>query len=306
MASIFEIARRAFRSLPVVREARQRRAELAWAADTQRRVAQEAFSAGLLREDRYRNPRRLHQFEHQVFSQNGEDGAIREIFRRVGESDRTFLEMGVGTGQVNNTAFLLTQGWNGWWLDGDARSVALIRSHFAEPLAGGRLRLLQAFITAENAAECLRRLAVPSTVDLLSVDLDRNTYWILAALLEVVRPRVLVVEYNATYPPDVDWKVEYAPARWWNRTSYFGASLGAYEDLCRRHGLALVGCDLHGVNAYFVREDLCGDRFERPFTAATHYEPARYFLIRTHGHPPCFSDVPNAAVAGQGDSSENP
>jgi hypothetical protein len=302
MPSIPAFARRLYRWFPVVRELRQLRVELADATAVYRRIAQEDFVTRLLREDRYRSPKRLNRHEHQVFSQNGEDGIIREIFRRVGARDRTFLELGVGNGQVNNTTFLLTQGWNGYWLEGSPRSVGLIRRGFATPLATGQLKLLQAVATAENAVECLKRLGVPPEIDLLSVDLDRNTYWVLAAILEHIRPRAAVVEYNATYPPDLDWKAAYDPGRWWNRTSYFGASLKAYEQVCRQHGLALVGCDLHGVNAFFVREDLCGDRFETPFTAETHYEPARYYLARTHGHPPCFSDLESPPAAASGES----
>jgi hypothetical protein len=145
-------------------------------------------------------------------------------------------------------------------------------------------------VTRENVSQSLVQLGVPAEIDLLSLDVDRNTYWILSAVLPALRPRVLVVEYNATFPPDVEWTVEYDATRWWNRSSYFGASLKAYELLARQHGLCLVGCDLTGVNAFFVRQELCGDRFEEPFAAETHYEPARYFLARTHGHPPCFTD----------------
>jgi hypothetical protein len=268
-----------------------------------RLIAQEEFVARLLREERYRDTKRLNRHEHQVFSQNGEDGMIREIFRRIGTGNRTFLELGVGNGQVNNTTFLLAQGWKGYWLEANAGSVSAIRRDFATPLATAQLTLLHAMATVDGASECLTRLGVPPELDLLSVDVDRNTYWVLAALLRVLRPRVAVVEYNASYPADIDWKAEYDAGRWWNRTSYFGASLKAYEELCRSHGLALVGCDLHGVNAFFVREDLCGDRFEKPFTAETHYEPARYYLIRAHGHPPCFSDLQSRSSAGLEDGS---
>ena len=235
--------------------------------------------------------KRLNRFEHQVFSQNGEDGILREVFRRIGTTDRTFLEFGVGDGQRNNTTFLLTQGWRGWWIEGDERSAAAIRRVFARPLAGSQLALLHWMVTAENIAEAFRRLQVPAEIDLLSLDIDRNTWHALAATLPIVRPRALVVEYNATYPADVDWKVEYAADRWWDRTSYFGASLKAFERLGEQHGYALVGCELSGVNAFFVRRELCGDRFEAPFTAENHYEPARYYLARTHGHPPNFSDL---------------
>lgn len=310
MPSILEFARRLYQGMPLVRELRQLRAAVVDTVGAHRRIAQEEFVARLLREDRYDGTKRLNRHEHQVFSQNGEDGIIREIFRRAGARDGTFLELGVGDGQVNNTTFLLTQGWKGYWLEGNPRSVSTIRRDFAKPLATAQLQLVHAIATAETVAESLERLGVPREIDLLSVDLDRNTYWVLSALLRVIQPRVAVVEYNATYPADLNWKAEYSPTPWWSGTSYFGASLKAYEELCRTHGLALVGCDLHGVNAFFVRQDLCDEQFEAPFTAESHYEPARYYLIRTHGHQPRFSDLgptpPDASGAAGAAPSRRP
>ncbi|MBA3317314.1 MAG: hypothetical protein H0T50_04400 [Gemmatimonadales bacterium] len=291
---IRDLVRRLYHQSPVVRELEAIEKQLAPAA-APARILQEEFVARLLEQDRYTQSKRLNRHEHQVFSQNGEDGVIREIYRRIGPGSREFLEMGVGNGQVNNTTFLLAQGWRGHWIEGDLRSVESIRRDFTEPLTSARLKLIHAMVTAEAVPAYLRQLGVSRDLDLLSLDLDRNTYWILEALLQVLRPRVAVVEYNATYPPDLEWKVEYDPRAWWNRTSYYGASLKAYELLCRAHGLCLVGCDLHGVNAFFVREELCGDRFEQPFTAEAHYEPGRHYLIGAPAHPPCFSDRVTAA-----------
>jgi hypothetical protein len=55
----------------------------------------------------------------------------------------------------------------------------------------------------------------------LSIDIDRNTYWVWAAL-GAYRPRIAAIEYNATFPPDVDWKIEYRPELARSGTSYFG------------------------------------------------------------------------------------
>jgi hypothetical protein len=81
----------------------------------------------------------------------------------------------------------------------------------------------------------------------------------------------------------------YNPEWSWRGDSYYGASLKALEKLGVDKGYRLVGCSLSGVNAFFVRDDLCGDHFHAPYTAEEHYEPPRYFLCRTlAGHPPGF------------------
>jgi hypothetical protein len=280
-----------YRRLPLLRELSALQGALPLQLAGVQRLLQEELVHRLLQDPRYAASKRLNRHEHQVFSQNGEDGILREIFRRIEVRDRTFLEIGVGDGRTNNTTFLLVQGWRGQWIEGRATSASAIRQRFRQPLADGRLTLLQAEVTAENVADLLRQGGTPAEPDLVSLDIDRNTWWVLSAALKVLRPRVLAVEYNATYPPDIDWVVEYDGSRWWNRTSYFGASLKAFERLCRENRLRLVGCDLSGVNAFFVREELAGNHFEEPATAEALYEPARYYLARTHGHPPEFTDL---------------
>lgn len=96
---------------------------------------------------RYDDPKKLNRFEHQVFSQNGEDGIIAEIFRRIGTTSREFVEVGAGYGLENNTAFLLLQGWSGGWIEAEPRLIEFIKEQFCEPLRAKHLRLTQAFVT---------------------------------------------------------------------------------------------------------------------------------------------------------------
>jgi hypothetical protein len=133
-------------------------------------------------------------------------------------------------------------------------------------------------------------LGVPRYFDLLSLDIDQNTFYIWEALHEF-KPRVVVVEYNASIPPDIDWKVQYVAKGAWDGTHNFGASLKAFEKLGTQLGYSLVGCDFLGVNAFFVRDDLVADKFAGPFTAENHYEPPR-FQCYSHrqGHPRAIMD----------------
>ena len=103
---------------------------------------------------------------------------------------------------------------------------------------------------------------------------DRNTdrLW---RVLDAYRPRVVVVEYNASIPPHHDWVVPYVADRLWDKRVFFGASLKAYKPLRRERGYALVGCDFAGVNAFFVRDDPVAERFAGPATAEDRYDPLR-------------------------------
>jgi hypothetical protein len=234
---------------------------------------------------RYQDARRLLASGAQYWSQNYEDGMIAEIFRRVAPTTKTFLEIGVGDGSENNTTNLLAQGWSGWWIDGDARCCASIRERLtAMPSIARRLTLREAFVSPETIVELIRELGIPNEIDLFSLDIDQDTYHIWAALHNF-RPRVVVVEYNAGLPPTTVWINPYEPGRTWDLTQAFGASLKAYEMLGRKIGYSLVGCDLLGANAFFVRDDLLGDNlFAGPFTSENHYEPPRYGLCYRWAH----------------------
>ena len=72
----------------------------------------------------------------------------------------------------------------------------------------------------------------------------------------------------------------------WMGDDYMGASLSALEGLGRTKGYRLVGCNVAGVNAFFVREDLAGDLFAAPASAEALFQPPRYDLIYAYrgGH----------------------
>ncbi|MDB4912851.1 MAG: hypothetical protein JWM95_495, partial [Gemmatimonadetes bacterium] len=169
--------------------------------------------------------------------------------------------------------------------EAEKANAVLCARHVAE----GRLRLHSEHLTRENIASLFARFDVPVEFDVLSLDIDRNTSFLWRGLADY-RPRVVVVEYNAAIPAMVDWEVEYDASAVWDKSVYFGASLNRLERVGASMGYDLVGCTLSGVNAFFVRNDLTGDKFARPFTAEHHYEPSRHYLIRTPVHERGFGD----------------
>jgi hypothetical protein len=252
----------------------------------------------LRRTPRALEPLRLTRFGRKAFSQSDEDGMILEIFNRIGAQSRTFVEFGVEDGVECNTALLLVGGWEGLWMDASARHVSRLRARQGDAVARGALETRLASVNAENIDGLLAQWSggspsAPAEIDLLSIDIDGNDYWVWQAI-KSVSARVVVIEYNATYPPSIDFVRAYDPAARWRRDDYFGASLTSLEKLGRQLGYALVGCSLSGANAFFVRNDnLTGPdgtpRFHAPYTAEEHYEPPRYQLTwLLAGHPPRF------------------
>lgn len=252
-------------------------------------AADEYIERHLYGNPRYEEKGRLNRYERQVFSQAGEDGIISAIFSRIGTSNRYFVEFGVGTGVENNTASLLIEEWRGYWIEANSDWAEQAERKFKALLEADRLRVQNSFVSAESVESLFEQGGVPPEFDLLSIDIDGNDFWVWEAITNY-RPRVVVIEYNATFGPRVRWAVRYDPAAVWDGTTQHGASLKSLELLGERKGYCLVGCSFSGANAFFVRKDLVGDAFCSPFTSENHYEPARYHLIRTTGHPRGFGD----------------
>jgi hypothetical protein len=230
---------------------------------------------------RYAAPGRLERHGYKVWSQNDEDGILAEIFRRIGTARAgqpgSFIEFGVSDGRECNTLKLLVEGWQGLWIEMDPELCEKMRRIFAAPLAEGRLELKQAAVSAENIDSLLAssRIAAAGELDLLSIDIDGNDYHVLKAIS--LKPRVLVVEYNGKFPPPIDLVIPYDPAHRWDGTDYGGNSLQAIANLAARKGYRLVGTNITGVNAFFVRSDLAGNHFADEDVAAL-FNPARFWL----------------------------
>ena len=226
---------------------------------------------------RHADPKRLLRYGFKLYSQNDEDGIIQEVFRRIGTTARTFVEFGVETGAECNTAKLLIEGWRGLWIEAKADNADAIRRRFAPFLQDGRLTLTQDLVTAENIDALITAGGLAGEIDLVGIDIDYNDYWVWKAIT-AVRPRVVVIEYNASLRPPLSLTVPYDPHGSWDGSNFYGASLEALVRLGADKGYRIVGCSIAGVNAFFVRADLCGNRFLEPATAAEHYEPPRHFF----------------------------
>jgi hypothetical protein len=242
----------------------------------------------LLADPRYAAPRRIERHGRKVWSQCDEDGILEEIFRRIGVASRTFVEFGVSDGRECNTLKLLVEGWRGLWMESSAQHCESIRRNFAARLTGGQLELQQASVSAENIDRLLAaaRVVAEGELDLLGIDIDGNDYHVFKAIRSV-RPRVLVIEYNGKFPPPMDVVQPYDPSHAWDGSDYVGASLQAIANLAARRGYRLVGTNITGANAFFVRADLAADHFPNGDAAAL-YNPARYYLVSgfVAGHPP--------------------
>lgn len=243
-------------------------------------------NSGLPRKRDPENRRRdgdLRAFERRVFSQNGEDGILEEILRRIGVETKHFVEFGAETGGECNCARLVfEEHWRGLFIDGTPNNFARLRDRY-RPYKS--VRCVLAWVTSQNVEDLFTTSEIPLNFDVLSIDIDGNDYWVWSAIKRWL-PRVVVIEYNASHRPPRKWVMKQNPNHQWDGTNYFGASLASLARLGKQKGYVLVATNSTGVNAFFVREDLVtNEKFLNPGVVHYLYSSPQYGPHRG-GHPP--------------------
>ena len=201
------------------------------------------------------------KFGIKVYSQNQEDGIIPYIFQHIGIKTKKFVEIGVeNSTECNTTNLLKNFDWKGiqiegnkqFYLDGKIKLKRILGKKI------NNVKLLNSFITTKNVDQILKKNIKKEQIDLLSIDIDGNDFWIWKAI-NCINPRLVIIEYNSFFGPNLSATIKYNSQFNWdheNKKSYYGASLKALKKLGKKKKYILIGVDNNGVNAFFVRKDL--------------------------------------------------
>jgi hypothetical protein len=196
-------------------------------------------------------PERLTAGRFRLLSQNQEDGILWALFSHIGTTAKRFVELGSGASGGNAAMLAGEFGWTGLLIEGDRGKVEYAGRRFPRTTA------VCAWVTPETVNPLLEQHGYAGEVDLLSVDIDGNDYWVWQAIT-VCSARVVMLEYNSMFGPDRAVTVPYDPtfSRKDHRFCYYGASLAAMTRLSARKGYRLVAVEPTGVNAFFLRNDV--------------------------------------------------
>ncbi|MAZ34031.1 MAG: hypothetical protein CMO06_12880 [Thalassospira sp.] len=205
------------------------------------------------------------------YSQFEEDGIILYLLSLVGKKKRTVVEICCGTGDECMAAnLIINHGFKGYLFDGSAENVRAAKRFFK----GQKDCLLvepsieHAWITRSNVNDLLKKIGAIGEIDLLSLDMDGNDYYIWQAI-EVINPRICVFEIHNIIPSDLALTIPYSDGFYamdkrGGELDFRSVSLLAMIKLSTSKGYTMVGSHKHGFNVFFVRNDLLNDLLPRP------------------------------------------
>jgi hypothetical protein len=193
----------------------------------------------------------LSAYELSVFSQNGEDGILQELCRRL-PVPHTFVEFGIQSGWEGNCVLLADVfDWSGLFIEYNRKTFEQLQRKYAY---NSRVKTVCAKVSPQNIGSLFAEADVPTELGILSIDIDGNDYWVWEAITGY-RPVILVIEFNSGIPSEEPLVQPFNEGDPEDGT-FFGANLAALEVIGVAKDYELVHTDIAGVNAFFVRRDL--------------------------------------------------
>lgn len=195
-----------------------------------------------------------------IFTVDDEDGILLNIIAKIKPDKKTFVDIGSNDCINSNCANLaFHHDWSGVFIDGNKsvleRGKYIYTKYFGESV--NRFSFLPAIVTVKNINQILTDKLPQNDIDLLSIDLDGNDYFIWNTIT-VVNPKIVVTEVqvekgNADFIPEQTAEFEL-----YESDVPKGASPLSMLKLANSKGYELVAANKGCYNLFFVRKDCMG------------------------------------------------
>lgn len=222
-----------------------------------------AIGAMLSKQQWSMNFNNINEYEFKIFSQFGDDGIIQYLIKNIDIKNEFFIEFGVGNYLESNTRFLMmNNNWSGFVMDGSDEAINNLKNQ--NWYWKYDLTYKSVFIHKDNINDLLTNTG-STNIGLLHIDLDGNDYHILTEIdLSKLNPSIIIMEYNSVFGKDrlitIPYDKNFIRTKMHFSNLFWGASLPALSSAASKKGYSLIGCNLAGNNAYFVKKDLLNEK----------------------------------------------
>jgi len=190
----------------------------------------------------------LNQFEKKIVSQNGEDGIIEELIKRLNLQNLWCCEFGAWDGMyLSNTFHLIrTTKAKVVMIEGDSSKFPKLlwtQSKYPDQIIALNFYVDHTPNAKNSLDKILSNTSIPKDFDILSIDIDSHDLDVWESLQEY-QPKIVVIEINNEIPPGI--KQRHSTENWLN-------SFTSTVEVGIIKGYTLV---CHSFNLFFVRNDL--------------------------------------------------
>jgi hypothetical protein len=198
-----------------------------------------------------------------MVSQQGEEGIIEYLFDKIGFTNKCCIEFGAIDGVRISNTYMLREKY-------DFTRYLIEGNPNVKNNTNGE-KIIKTLITPENINKILDEENCPENLDLLSIDIDGDDYWVWKNMKH--RARIVIIEYHCALPNDIPLaivpstgdvksnEVSYpnkgnytkVTTRTTALNAYYGANLKAMYNLAKSKGYKF--CTTLADNAIFIVEE---------------------------------------------------
>lgn len=182
-----------------------------------------------------------------INSQNGEDGIIEEMLKRLDINNGWVCEFGAWDGiYLSNTFSLVEKGFNAVFIEGDKDKYKDLLNTVKK---NKNIIPLNAYVDYNNTNNSLDNLLsttnIPIDFDVLSIDIDSYDYQVWKSL-QIYKPKIVIIEINSSINPNNNLHIH-------DGKQYISTGFRPMFDLGVEKDYTFV---LHTGNMIFIRNDL--------------------------------------------------
>jgi hypothetical protein len=150
----------------------------------------------------------LEKFKKNFYSQNGEDGILKELLKRLEISDLSRIwccEFGAWDGMyLSNTFYLVERGANAVYIEGDPikyKELIKIKNKFEKVTT---IEAVVSHYREDNNSldKLLGKTEIPKDFELLSIDIDSYDLDVWDSLIDY-SPKIVIIEINSSVLPGI-------------------------------------------------------------------------------------------------------
>ena len=112
------------------------------------------------------------------------------------------------------------------------------------------------YCTPQNVLGLFQQYNVPSSPDILKIDIDSYDLAVLRSILTLYKPKIIIAEINEKIPPPVQFEVLFKENYIWDESHFYGFSIASGEKVMNHYGYKILKIvDL--CNILCVDKEIC-------------------------------------------------